>query len=85
MTATTAERTLADFTTDLKLCDIPDNVLWHAKGLLLDQLGIQLACRELPWVRQLRSYVEDTAKAGTVRAAGRGAGADGQSASRRSR
>lgn len=70
MTTTTAERAVAEFATDLKLSDIPDNVLWHAKGLLLDQLGIQLACRDLPWVSQLRSYVEDTARPGNCTVVG---------------
>jgi 2-methylcitrate dehydratase PrpD len=60
----TCEETLVDFAAGLRLADIPDAVLSHAKGLLLDQFGIQLACRDLPWVAQVRDYVVDTAKAG---------------------
>lgn len=64
MTDRTCEEALLDFASGLTIADIPDAVLRHAKGLLLDQFGIQLACCDLPWVAQVRDYVLDTAKPG---------------------
>lgn len=52
----TAEEQLSEFAAKLDLADVPAHVLERTKLLVLDQLGIQLACAELPWVAKVRDY-----------------------------
>jgi len=50
-------RELARFVSDLKYEDLPPDVIARAKDLILDQVGIMLACATLPWSRIIYNYV----------------------------
>lgn len=59
-----ATEELARFGTALQLADIPADVIATTKEHLLDQIGIQLACSELPWVRTAARYGARYARTG---------------------
>jgi 2-methylcitrate dehydratase PrpD len=61
---TTPEEQLSEFAAKLDLADVPAEALERAKLLVLDQLGIQLACAELPWVAMVRDYAAANGAAG---------------------
>ena len=48
---------LAGFLVEIKYSDLPSAVVEKAKGLILDQLGCELAFANLPWNRQVYQYV----------------------------
>ncbi len=52
-------RTLARFVSELKYEDLPREVIAKAKDLILDQVGIMLACSSLPWSKVIYEYVRD--------------------------
>ena len=47
-------RVLAKFAADLTYADIPAQARARAVDLLVDQLGCEIGCSELPWARQVR-------------------------------
>ncbi len=51
-------RKLAEFATNLKLRDVPDEVIVRAKGIILDGLGCGLFGANLPWTRKLAGLVK---------------------------
>lgn len=51
-------RDLAHFASDVKLADIPRPVVEKAIDILIDQIGIQIACATLPWSKQITRMVE---------------------------
>lgn len=54
---------LAQFVAELKYEDLSPEIITKAKGLVLDQLGCQLAFATLPWSRIIYQHVRD--KTGT--------------------
>jgi 2-methylcitrate dehydratase PrpD len=48
-------RTLAKYAAGLSYNDIPPSIRTHAIDLLVDQIGVQLGCSELPWAQQVRT------------------------------
>ena len=52
-------RLLAQFITDLRYSDLSDEVVKKAKGLVLDQLGCQLAFAILPWSKVVFEYIRN--------------------------
>lgn len=48
-------RVLARFAATLRYEDIPEKVRAKALDLLVDQLGVQIGCSELPWAQQVRA------------------------------
>jgi 2-methylcitrate dehydratase PrpD len=52
-------RALARFVSELKYEDLPPEVVSRAKDLVLDQVGIMMACATLPWSRVIYDYVRD--------------------------
>jgi 2-methylcitrate dehydratase PrpD len=63
-TATTAR--LAAFAAELKPADVPAPMAALVIRHLLDQLGVQLACGVLPWVRIATDYVARHARPGAA-------------------
>jgi 2-methylcitrate dehydratase PrpD len=57
---------LAGFAADLTAADVPADVTAVLKRHLLDQIGVQLACAELPWVRIAADYARRYGRAGTA-------------------
>jgi 2-methylcitrate dehydratase PrpD len=53
-------RTLAEWVSNLRLEDIPDNVKEHARRFLLDNFGCQIAGATLPWSRQFADVIRRT-------------------------
>ncbi len=51
-------RDLARFANNVQLGDIPRSVRDKAIDLLIDQIGIQMACATLPWSKQITRMVE---------------------------
>jgi len=51
-------RTLARFAATLELSHVPRAVLDKAIDLLIDQIGIQMACATLPWSKQITRMVQ---------------------------
>ena len=52
-------RILAKFVSDLKYEHLPPQVVARAKALILDQVGIMMACATLPWSKVIYDYVRD--------------------------
>jgi 2-methylcitrate dehydratase PrpD len=52
-------RILAKFVSDLKYQHLPSDVVARAKALILDQVGIMMACATLPWSKVIYDYVRD--------------------------
>ncbi len=52
-------RDLARFVSELKFDNLPKNVVARAKDLVLDQVGIMIACATLPWSKIIYDYVRD--------------------------
>ena len=52
-------RILAKFVSDLKYEHLPPPVVARAKALILDQVGIMMACATLPWSKVIYDYVRD--------------------------
>lgn len=52
-------RELAKFASELKYDDLPADVVARAKALVLDQVGIMMACATLPWSKVIYDYVRD--------------------------
>lgn len=52
-------RELAKFVAQLKYEDLPPQVAAKAKDLVLDQVGIMMACATLPWSKNIYDYVCD--------------------------
>lgn len=48
-------RTLAKYAAGLSYEDIPTAIRARAIDLLVDQIGVQLGCSELPWAQQVRA------------------------------
>ena len=55
---------LAQFVTETRFSDLSSEVVEKAKGLILDQLGCQLAFAFLPWNQQIYQYVRGKGVAG---------------------
>lgn len=55
-------RKLAQFASELKYTDLPPAVVARAKDLILDQVGIMLACSTLPWSKIIYDYVRGWGK-----------------------
>jgi 2-methylcitrate dehydratase PrpD len=55
--SSTLERAVAEFVVGFSARDIDSEALGTAKALIKDQLAIQLGASQLPWSRQLRSFV----------------------------
>ena len=53
----TLERAIAEFVVNFSAKDIDGEALGTAKALIKDQLAIQLGASQLPWSRQLRSFM----------------------------
>jgi len=51
-------RTLAHYAHTLKLADVPRAAVDKAIDLLIDQIGIQIACATLPWSKNITRMVE---------------------------
>jgi 2-methylcitrate dehydratase PrpD len=51
-------RELAQFVTEITYNDMKKEVIEKAKGLVLDQFGLQLAFANLPWCKAVYKYVE---------------------------
>lgn len=49
-------RVLARYAADMRYEDIPEAVRNSAVDLLIDQVGVQIGCAELPWAQQVRSH-----------------------------
>lgn len=47
-------RELAKFAASLGYDEIPSHVLSRAADLLVDQIGVEIGCSELPWAKQVR-------------------------------
>lgn len=47
--------TLAKFAAEMQYKDIPEDIRNRATNLLIDQIGVQLGCSELPWAQQVRA------------------------------
>lgn len=52
-------RQLARFVSELKYEHIPEAVIAKAKDLILDQVGLIMACATLPWSKAIFEYVRD--------------------------
>src|SRR5688572_2748822 len=52
-------RDLARFVSALKYEHLPAEVIARAKDLVLDQVGIMMACSTLPWSKIIYEYVRD--------------------------
>jgi len=52
-------RELAKFVSELKYDHLPPAVIARVKDLILDQVGIMLACATLPWCKIIYDYVRD--------------------------
>ena len=52
-------RDLARFVSELKYEHLPAEVIARAKDLVLDQVGIMMACSTLPWSKIIYEYVRD--------------------------
>ena len=52
-------RQLANFVSELKYENLPPKVIAKAKDLVLDQVGIMMACATLPWSKSIFDYVCD--------------------------
>jgi 2-methylcitrate dehydratase PrpD len=52
-------RELARFVSELKYEALPPEVVAKAKDLILDQVGIMMACATLPWSKIIYEYVKD--------------------------
>ncbi len=52
-------RELAKFASELQFDRLPKNVIARAKDLVLDQVGIMMACATLPWSKLIYDYVRD--------------------------
>src|SRR3990172_3926508 len=52
-------RDLARFVSELKYDNLPPEVIARVKDLILDQVGIMLACSTLPWSKVIYDYVRD--------------------------
>src|SRR5687768_4805380 len=50
-------RELARFVSELKYEHLPAAVIARAKDLILDQVGIMMACATLPWSKIIYDYV----------------------------
>lgn len=50
-------RELAQFISDIEYEDLTSQVVEKAKGLILDQLGCQLAFATLPWNKAVYQYI----------------------------
>ncbi len=48
-------KTLAKYAANLSYDDIPAAIRARAMDLLVDQIGVQLGCSELPWAQQVRA------------------------------
>lgn len=53
-------RTLAAWTANLRLCDVPSNVREHAQRFILDNFGCQIAGATLPWSRSYYDVIRKT-------------------------
>jgi len=58
---------LAEFVCRLKYTDLPKEVIDKAKELVLDQLGVQLACSTLPWSKIVYDYIKDIKESSGIR------------------
>ena len=47
-------RALAKFAAELDEANVPDHVRARAIDLLVDQIGVQIGCSDLPWARKVR-------------------------------
>lgn len=52
-------RELARFVSELKYENLPQEVIARAKEIVLDQVGIMMACSTLPWSKIIYQYVRD--------------------------
>jgi len=52
-------RELARFASELRYEHLPPDVIARAKDLVLDQVGIMMACSTLPWSKVIYDYVRD--------------------------
>lgn len=52
-------RELAKFASELRYENLPGDVVARAKALVLDQVGIMMACATLPWSKIIYDYVRD--------------------------
>jgi len=52
-------RELARFVSELKYESLPTEVIERAKDLILDQVGIMMACSTLPWSKMVYQYATD--------------------------
>jgi 2-methylcitrate dehydratase PrpD len=62
---------LAEFAAGLTPADVPVSVQRFVKRHLLDQIGIELACSTLPWVKVAQGYASQFGKSGTSTVMGR--------------
>ncbi|HSQ02422.1 MAG TPA: MmgE/PrpD family protein, partial [Burkholderiales bacterium] len=56
-------RQLSEFAASLRLKEVPAEVQGRAHDILVDQIGVQIGCSELPWAKQVR---EDYRRIGGV-------------------
>jgi 2-methylcitrate dehydratase PrpD len=55
--SSTLERAVAEFVVRFSITDIDSEAFGTAKALIKDQLALQLGASQLPWSRQVRSFV----------------------------
>ena len=65
------ETVICNFALAMDLSSVPEDVVTRAKWLMLDQIGVELACADLPWVRRLHNYLSDVSAPGECTVVGR--------------
>lgn len=65
-----ATEALATFAASLNRTDLPEGYVHALKRHLLDQIGVQLACTKVPWVRVTTSYALQHGKPGPATVVG---------------
>ena len=59
-----ATHELASFASQVTLGDVPREVIAKLKLLVLDQLGAEVACMDLPWTQSIKRYAERYSRKG---------------------
>ena len=59
-----ATQQLANFANRVALSDVPDDVVSKLKMLILDQLGAEVSCMDLPWTQSIKRYAERYSRKG---------------------
>ena len=62
-TSKTSAELLADFVYETDYDDLPEEAIKMSREMVLDQLGVELACSVLEWNKKVLKYVEDLAVA----------------------